>query len=133
MHKNKRPFSSMVKSAEKISEVIGSMPNSFPEALVYLMEYNQLTIENLAEYSSLGTATIKRLRKNHPLVINMGTVVRLCVGMRLHPLISMEFIKLSPNRFCPIVKHILYQELLLHCCELTDEQCEKALQQIESI
>ena len=122
-----------LKQAENIRKVIGKMPNSFPEALKYLMKCQHVTIEQLSEYSDLSTSTIKRLRTDEQHVITMNTLVRICIGLRLHPIISSELVERSPLRLCVNIEHILYRELLRNIPNMTIEQCMEALESIEEI
>lgn len=108
------------------------MPNTFPDTLSFLIKHNRITIEVLAERSGLGTSTIKRLKKCTPKSISVETVLRLCVGLRLHPLVSKELVRCSPIRFCFTVDHILCQEFLLHIQEMSYEQCEEELQYLKT-
>lgn len=120
-------------NAHSIGIILQNMPNTFSTALVYLMDEQHYTIEELSEYSGISTSTIKRLRTIEPSSLNKDTVIRLCVGMKLDPLISGEFIRRSPNRLLFSERDILYKELLMLCPIMSAEECEETLQYIEHI
>lgn len=120
-------------NVEDLSRVLQQMPNTFPLALVFLMNHYHITIERLSEYSGVGLSTIKRLRKQESQMTSLNTVVRLCIGMRLNPLVSNELIKRCPVRPLFSEKDILYQQLLIYYENWTFEEREYIFEYIEQI
>lgn len=120
-----------VHNAAELSVILSEMPNIFSQALVFLMEHYHISINDLAENSGVSVPSIKRIRTRNWEEGNINTIVRLCVGMKLHPVVSFAFIECSPCRLTSSVKHTLYKNLILKCKDMTYEDIQKYLQFIE--
>lgn len=64
---------------------------------------------------------------------SLNTVVRLCIEMKLNPLVSNELIKRCPVRPLFSEKDILYQQLLIYYGKWTFEEREYIFKYIEQI
>lgn len=77
-----------------IIEIMKNLSSHSPTALKQLMKWRKITVETLAEKSLLSTKTIQRMRNEDDYQTSLGTVVALCVGMQLPPMISRKFIEI---------------------------------------
>ena len=71
--------------------LMASMPNNFPDALVYLMENRdggRITVEELAARAHISARTITRYRGGTRSSYNPDVVVALCIALNLPPWLS---------------------------------------------
>jgi transcriptional regulator with XRE-family HTH domain len=85
-----------------IKEELSGLPNNFGDALKKLMENRGITVEALASDSNVSEAQIKRLRNNEEQGTKPVTLVKICVGLQLPPLVSRTLllkksVTLTPN------------------------------------
>ena len=71
---------------------MNALPDSFPEAMDYLMRSSKVTTEQLVERTSLSESTITRLRTRESDNYKMDQVVVLCVALHLPPWLSSEML-----------------------------------------
>ncbi|WP_155969810.1 helix-turn-helix domain-containing protein [Streptococcus ruminantium] len=78
-------------------DILKNIPNSFNEALIFLMNKYGFTIDKLSEVTLLSNRQITRLRKgeSNP---KLETLVAICIGMKFPPQISKRLIYLSGLR-----------------------------------
>lgn len=77
---------------EHMNRVLNALPDSFPEAMDYLMRSSKVTTEQLVERTSLSESTITRLRTRESDNYKMDQVVVLCVALHLPPWLSSEML-----------------------------------------
>ncbi|MDR3313467.1 MAG: helix-turn-helix transcriptional regulator [Oscillospiraceae bacterium] len=97
---------------EKIAALLRRLPSAFPDMLKELMKWRGVTVEGLAGLSLLSAKTVQRLRRDMDYEPSMETVIALCVGLHLPPIICAELISKAGYIFRPILKHVAYQDLL---------------------
>lgn len=73
---------------KEISDVLQNMPGGFSKALVYLMKWKEITVEELAEAAYVDPKTIQRLRGSDDYQTKIETIIAVCIGLQLHPYIS---------------------------------------------
>ena len=71
-----------------------------------------MTIEALAEASEISEKTIQRLRYNEPDNVSIESVVQLCIGMQLEPMLSDYLLKSSGKSLMMTAQHTMYYFLL---------------------
>lgn len=74
--------------SDSINKELSELPNDFGAALKKLMENRGVTVETLAYDANLSEAQIKRLRNNEEQKTKPSTLVKICVGLQLPPMIS---------------------------------------------
>ncbi len=111
----------------ELAAMLTRMPNNFNDALVYLMDRQEMTVEELAEASNLSAKTISRLRGDLNYSPTLETVVALCIGLRLPPIISYELIRKRALGFTVSETHLAYRFLLDSCYCSTIHQCNEIL------
>ena len=103
---------------EKRDRLMKDMPDSFPEALTYLMGdhgWGKITEEKLAERAMLSRSTVHRYRTGKGRQYRLDTVVALCIALRLPPWLSDELLKragLCVSRYGDLD----YYGEILDCC-----------------
>ena len=73
------------------NRLMQSMPNDFPDALVYLMENRdggKVTLEELAALAHVSSKTVSRYRGSMRTGYNPDVVVALCIALHLPPWLS---------------------------------------------
>ena len=73
------------------NRLMQSMPSSFSDALVYLMEARdegQITLEELAALAHVSTKTVSRYRNGKYSSYNPDVVIALCIALHLPPWLS---------------------------------------------
>lgn len=91
------------------------LPMNFSGALDALIGWSEMTEEELAEAADMSEKTIQRLRNSEPDNVSIETVVQLCIGMKLPPVLSGCLIRASGKNFMMTEQHIMYQFLLNSC------------------
>lgn len=81
------------KKAKDYIKIGDSMPVDPGKLLEYHMKRNNVTEEDLAERSGLSPRTISRYRGGN--FKDIDGVIRVCVGLHLQPLFSVDFISKS--------------------------------------
>ena len=91
-----------------IMDLLATLPKVFSTSLVKIMEWVEIS-EELAEKSRLSDRTIRRLRTQDDYNVNLKTVVAICIGMHLPPLVSRHLIESAGLSFKYANKeHMLY-------------------------
>ncbi len=120
-----------VNRVKELSKVLNKMPLNLPEALVYLMDTYNISINELSQNSGVSVTTIKHIRGQIKTDCGLNIAVRLCVGMRLNPIISFELIKRTSHRFTYSEEHLYYKELLNNCERMSVSKIQEYLSCIE--
>jgi hypothetical protein len=121
-----RTFS--VSAADEAGALIRKLPATFGGALIVLMDWRNMTVEQLAENSLVSPKTIQRMRTNIRYKFELGTVIAVCIGLSLPCYISTELVEKAGLAFKPTDEHIAYQHLLTEYCGRTIQDCNKALE-----
>ncbi|WMJ87759.1 helix-turn-helix domain-containing protein [Anaerocolumna sp. MB42-C2] len=107
--------------------VIKKLPMNFSGVLNTLIEWSDMTEEELAEKADISEKTIQRLRNTEPDNVTMETVVQLCIGMKLPPVLSSYLVKSSGKSYMMTEQHIMYQFLLTSCYTKSIHECNDML------
>ena len=75
-----------------IADILSTLPAVFNDSLVKIMDWVEISVEGLAESSKLSSKTIQRLRTQADYNVSLRTVVALCIGMHLHPILSQHLV-----------------------------------------
>lgn len=106
-------FKKIGSEAKQIANIVRSLPASFADTLVAHMDRLNCTEESLAEKSSIAPKTIQRMRNDIRYKSKLETVVAVCIGLQLHPILSMDLVCKSGYSFKLFDEvHIIYQVLL---------------------
>lgn len=95
--------------------VARKLPMNFSGALDALIQWSEMTEEELAEAAEMSEKTIQRLRNNEPDNVTIETVVQLCIGMKLPLMLSNCLLRASGKSFMMTEQHLMYQFLLNSC------------------
>jgi len=115
----------------ELKSVIQGMPNTFGEALKYLMKWaDGMTVEALGAAAQLDPKTIQRMRNQPEYPTNIESVVAVCIGMHLPPELSEALLALTEFRLAWMQKesHMMYRFFLYHMYESSVDECNKILQ-----
>ena len=114
---------------KEITELLATLPKVFSTSLVKIMEWAEISVEELAESSKLSSKTIQRLRTQADYNVNMKTVVAICIGMHLHPLLSNHLIESAGLSFRYVVpEHATYQFFVTGYYGHSVDECNEILQ-----
>ncbi|TQS71925.1 ImmA/IrrE family metallo-endopeptidase [Ornithinibacillus gellani] len=109
----------MSDKANKIATIQRQLPFTFGESVVSHMERLDFTVEKLAEAADISDKTVQRIRNEINYRPKFGTIIAICVGLKLPPPLSEDLIRKSGNIYIPgNQKHILYQMIIngmYHC------------------
>lgn len=103
------------------------LPMNFSGALDALIGWSEMTEEELAETADMSEKTIQRLRNSEPDNVSIETVVQLCIGMKLLPVLSGCLLRVSGKNFMMTEQHIMYQFLLNSCYYMSINECDDML------
>ncbi|SFS08733.1 ImmA/IrrE family metallo-endopeptidase [Anaeromicropila populeti] len=107
--------------------VARKLPMNFSGALDALIKWSEMTEEELAEAAEMSEKTIQRLRNDEPDNVTIETVVQLCIGMKLPPMLSNCLLRASGKSFMMTEQHLMYQFLLNSCYTKSIYECNDML------
>ena len=84
-------------------------------------------MEHLAEESLVSAKTIQRMRTNDAYDAKLETVVAVCIGMKLEPVLSTDMVKKAGLAFKIDETHIVYQMLLNSHYQSSIHECNEIL------
>ena len=99
-------------AVKEIADILYSLHGTFSGSLVQHMNRKKYTVETLAERSLASTKTIQRMRNDESYAPKLGTIVAVCIGLQLHPILSGDLIKKSGLAFKYTEEHTAYQFIL---------------------
>lgn len=111
----------------EIAGVLTALPNNFPDALVKLMSWRGITVERLAETSAISPKTIQRLRNQTDYNTTLETVIAICIGLNLPPVLSQALIEKSGYMLKNTETHLTYRFLLDGCYSYSIFECNEML------
>ena len=115
------------KYSDDVLSVIKSLPNSFPDALDKVIDWSDMTEEEISEAADISTRHIQRLRNDAEQNVTMETVMQLCIGMKLPTTLSYALIDKSGNSFRANDKDFAYQFLLTSYSNRSLYECNEFL------
>lgn len=121
-------FQRLTKNIAAVTVLTESLPNNFSQMLDKLIESKGMTEEDLAESSRLSVKTIQRLRNHEPKSVTLETVLQLCIGLHLHPILSEYLLRAAGQHFMDTKLHTMYKFLLYTCYEYPVETCNDLLE-----
>ncbi|MBR2685291.1 MAG: hypothetical protein IKE59_04490 [Erysipelotrichaceae bacterium] len=115
------------KYVEEIWEVRQLMPNPFPDALKFLCEWTEMSNVDISLASGVSESTISRLKSNEDYKKEKKTLVKICLGMQLPPVLSLDLLsKAGIDLIRSTSKEdASYLFLLDFCYEDSLDTCEK--------
>ena len=105
--------SELVKSSRNVTTILQGLPASFSRTLSSHMTRKGVTCERLAEACMLSRNSIFRFKKEEYPRISLPNVICLCIGLKLHPLFSMDMVRKAGYTFNGSFEHTAYQMLLM--------------------
>lgn len=112
---------------EDVLLIAKKLPMNFSGSLDALIGWAEMTEEELAEAADMSEKTIQRLRNTEPDNVTIETVMQLCIGMKLPPVLSACLMKASGKSFMMTEQHIMYQFLLNSCYHMSIFDCNEML------
>jgi len=114
--------------ANEIAAIQRQLPFTFGESVVAHMERLDFTVEKLAEAADISDKTVQRIRNDINYRPKFGTIIAICVGLKLPPPLSEDLIRKSGNVYIPgNQKHILYQMIINGMCHCPIEVCNELM------
>ena len=113
----------------ELQRVLQELPAQFGAALIYLMEWVEISEETLAEKALVSTKLVQRLRNNPAYPKNVDCVVAVCIGMNLPPELSNALISRSgfTLRLAQNEAHLMYNFFLNHLYMGSIHECNDML------
>ena len=100
------------KQIDIISKRIADMPVQFGEALRFLMKEYDVTVESLAEKTTIPPKTIQRLRNEPRTSYPLDYIIAICIGMKLEPPISGALLLRAGYDLRLMPQNLIYQFIL---------------------
>ena len=97
---------------EYMGKVVGSLPDTFPETLSYLMEKKGITEEKMEELSGISVSTISRLRRKERSNYSIDQIIAICVTLHLPPWLSSELLSQAGILLRRTKQHRAYRMIL---------------------
>lgn len=130
-HDNPTQVPEHIKQFAEVSNAVmslaGELPNNFPKMLDKLIASKGVKEEDLAWESNLSEKTIQRLRHHDQKRIELETVIQLCLGLHLHPILSGYLLRAAGQQFMDTNLHNMYKFLLCSCYEYSVGDCNALL------
>ena len=98
--------------AKRTTSIMRSLPAAFSDTLAAHMNRLDFTVEYLEEKSLINAKTIQRMRNNEAYDAKLPSIVAVCIGLQLNPILSADMIKKAGHAFKIDEAHIIYQMLL---------------------
>ena len=118
------------KQVTQLTEVMKGMPNTFGEALKYLMKWQDVRNEELAEYSMIAVETISRMRSRPDYEPKLKSVIAICIALNLPPMLSSKLVELAGyNLRYTSEEQMFYSVLLAGSSSFTVEDCNELLKE----
>lgn len=114
--------------AKRTANIMRSLPAAFSDTLIAHMDRLKITVEKLEEKSLVNARTIQRMRNDERYQPKLGTIVAVCIGLQLSPVLSADMIRKSGNTFRATEEHIIYQMLLNSYYQNSIYECNEILQ-----
>lgn len=114
--------------AKRTANIMRSLPAAFSDTLIAHMDRLKITVEKLEEKSLVNARTIQRMRNDERYQPKLGTIVAVCIGLQLSPILSADMIRKSGNTFRATEEHIIYQMLLNSYYQNSIYECNEILQ-----
>ena len=112
------------------SVILATLPAVFSETLAAHMKRLHFTLEYLEEKSLVNAKTIQRMRNDEGYQPKLSTVVAVCIGMQLSPILSADMIKKAGICFRATEEHVIYQMLLNSHYQNSIYECNEILRSI---
>lgn len=104
--------------------MLSRLPHDFPDALVTIMKWRDITVEKLAEEAGLDAKTITRLRNpTDDYTVKKETLIAVCIGLHIPPPLSSELFEKAGIRLNSTELDLTYRFLLNYCWQYTLEDC----------
>jgi hypothetical protein len=113
---------------KELSEILRSLSGTFSGSLVQHMTQKKYTVESLSESSLASSKTIQRMRSDESYTPKLGTVVAICIGLQLHPVLSMDLIRKAGLSFKYTEEHTAYLFLLSTHFQSSIYDCNRHLE-----
>jgi len=113
--------------AKLTANIIRSLPATFSDTLIAHMDRLKITVEKLEEKSLVNARTIQRMRNDERYQPKLATIVAVCIGLQLSPILSADMIRKSGNTFRATEEHIIYQMLLNAYYQNSIYECNEIL------
>lgn len=109
---NKADNGDLWEASKKLSKIIENLPAKAGPTLCFHMTQRKMSIECLTSYSGVSPRTIKRLRSASCHYPKKETALAICIGLRLEPALSSDWLRKMGISFSSSPSDILYQFIL---------------------
>lgn len=113
--------------ARQTTNILRSLPVTFSGTLMAHMDRLDYTVEFLEGKSLINNKTIQRMRNDDRKQHKLPTVVAICIGLQLNPVLSADLIKKAGHTFRIDEEHIIYQMLLNSYYQNSIYECNEIL------
>lgn len=120
----------LARRSQNVSAILQGLPSSFSETLTAHMTRKGFTCERLAEACLLSRNSIFRYRKEAFPNINLQSVICLCIGLKLHPLLAADLIQKAGYSFNASREHTAYRMILMSMTNNSLPECNEFLSQM---
>lgn len=122
--------SEFAKRSRNMMTILQGLPASFSRTLSAHMIRKGVTCERLAEACMLSRNSIFRFKKDEYPRISLPNVICLCIGLKLHPLLSADLVRKAGYTFNGSFEHTAYQMLLMTMANSSLYECNVFLCQM---
>lgn len=98
--------------ANRLSEILYSLPASPSETLKKHMERRGIGVEELVAKSGVSESTIKRLRSSPSYRTVRNNVLAICIGLQLEPPLQKDWLRKCGIVFSDSPEDLLYEMML---------------------
>lgn len=101
--------------ADDIDELMSDMPDRFNKAFARVVEWSDMSIEQISLNAGLGDKTVNRIKSGETTKPDLDTLVSLCIAMKLPPPVSMFLIHKAGHNLYSNTRCITLNTILLSC------------------
>ena len=113
-----------------VNSIRNNLPKTFGDTLAAHMKRKGITVEQLSENSLISPKTIQRYRNDPCISVSMRRAVGLCIGLKLHPVLSLDLIAKAGLSFNSTPAHDAYFSLLVSMTNSSIYECNALLERI---
>lgn len=105
-------YNGLWEASQKLSGIVSKLPAKAGQTLCYHMTQRHISAEMLTSASGVSVRTISRLRSASFHRMDKTTAVAVCIGLKLEPVLSYDWLTKAGIHFSSSPEDILYQFIL---------------------
>lgn len=107
------------------ADIVRGLPVEFSATLAAHMKSAGVTTKILSDTSLVSERTIQRMRQNERYTVSLCTVIAICIGLKLPPLLSFDLLRKGGYSFKRTLEHVGYSGILASHYQCSIYECNE--------